>query len=315
MSWSPRIWAVGDHLYSTGGSEAQRAPNRSTHCKLPHQWQTEHRLEVLDSLASQGQAATDRASSKATNDLAGQKAAGAYARSTNAISDKIDHTDKLKGALADAAAKLGDEIAALEGCMAATQAAIDSKKAPLEAVADWYDQRATRYASERLCDPIKHDLEVMTATLKESLRLLDSALSAQQSERMRLMARKAALEADVVDKATALSIDSSAKAFPAARPYTAPVGAPAAASFGSLKSFGSAAGSSQRFPTAGGSITSMHVLHAPYDPVMWAGSSKALIDEARKAAQVSARLRTTSGMLIKNRLAAEYQLYQDLVRV
>ena len=57
--------------------------------------------------------------------------------------------------------------------------------------------------TERLCDPVKHDLEVMTATLKESMRLLESALSAQQSEAMRLQVKKDGLDADAMVDAAA----------------------------------------------------------------------------------------------------------------
>lgn len=186
------------------------------------------------------------------------------------------------------------EMALLKDCMSATQAALESKMRPLEAVAAWYATRGTRFATERLCDPVKHDLEVMTATLKESVRLLESALSAQQSEHMRLGVKKQALDADIVDKTAGLAIDAAAKAITVdTRPFTAPV----------------PAFSSKISHPAG-----MSMLHAPYDPIMWQSSTKTINDEARKVVQVSKRLRDTSRELIAKREAAELEVYVDLVR-
>ena len=289
-----QTYRVGDHAYSTGGSEAQKAPNRMTDCKLPHQWRTEHKDEESFAMMGQGLCLTDRASSRATNSFTAASAAVVNDRSTLAISQKMAATEALKGQLSAEAAEVAAEMAKLKECMETTMAAITSKTAPLDAVAAWYAKRGTRYATERLCDPVKHDLEVMTATLKESVRLLESALSAQQSEYMRLQVKAAALDADIGDKAAGLAIDTSAKAISTDnRPQTAPIGA----------------GSSRL-----GTPMGMSVLHAPYDPKMWQVSSRAICDEARKVVQVSKRLRDTSLTLIAKREAAEMEVYHDLVR-
>jgi len=287
-------YRIGDHAYSTGGMQAQLPPNRMTDCLLPHQWRAGHKAEVAVSLAGQAVAATDRASSRMINGTTAVAADKANMASTAAIGHKMAATGGLKGELSAEAANVGAEMALLEECMAATQKAIASKMKPLEVVAAWYDKRQTRFATERLCDPVKHDLEVMTATLKESVRLLESALSAQQSEHMRLAVKKAALDADIADKAAGLAIDTATKAITVdTRPVTAP-----APSFSSRMSHP---------PT-------MSVLHAPYDPVMWQSSSKTICDEARKVQQVAKRLRDTSAQLIAKREAAELEVYMDLVK-
>ena len=66
------------------------------------------------------------------------------------------------------------------------------------------------------------------------------------------------------------------------------------------------------FPGATMHRLGMHVLHAPYDPVMWQSSSKAIADDARKVVAVSKRLRDTSEQLIRKRQAAELEVYTDL---
>ena len=79
-------YRVGDHAYSTGGSEAQRAASRTTARKLPHQWLTEHTQEVAFSRAGQGLAMTDRSSSRAVYGAAALAATKANDLSTLAIS-------------------------------------------------------------------------------------------------------------------------------------------------------------------------------------------------------------------------------------
>ena len=301
-----QTYRLGDHLYSTGGSEAQRPPSTHTVRVQPYQWQTEHKREVSFSLAGQGLAATDRAAAFLTNANAHKGAKNAYERSTQMIANKMAATSKLKNELTAGSAAVQEELGLLHACMAATQAAIQAKKAPLEAVATFYNSRQTeRVPTERLCDPVKHDLEVMTATLKESMRLLESALSAQQSEAMRLQVKKDGLDADASDKAAGLAIDTSAKGIGmpgGARPFTAP---PPMAPISRANGLGS-------FPGATMHRLGMHVLHAPYDPVMWQSSSKAIADDARKVVAVSKRLRDTSEQLIRKRQAAELEVYTDL---
>ena len=287
-------YRIGDHAYSTGGSEAQKAPSSTTDSKMPYQWRTEHKNEVSFSLTGQGLSMTDRASSRATNASTAAAAGISNERSTVAIGIKMAATDSLKGELSAEAASVAAEMALLKECMGATQVAIASKTQPLAAVAAWYAKRGTRYTTERLSDPVKHDLEVMTATLKESVRLLESALSAQQSEHMRLSVKAEALDADIADKAACLAIDTNAKAIAVDyRPQTAP-----------------APSMSSRMSHPMG----MSVLHAPYDPKMWQISSKTICDEARKVMQVSKRLRDTSYTLVEKREAAELEVYGDLTR-
>lgn len=301
-------YRLGDHLYSTGGSEAQRPPSTTTVRVQPYQWQTEHKREISFSLAGQGLAATDRTSSMLTNANTLKGANKAFERSTQMIANKIAATSKLKDELNSGSSAVQQELELLQACMAATQAAIDSKTAPLEAVDAFYTSRQTeRMPTEKLCDPVKHDLEVMTATLKESVRLLESALSAQQSEAMRLQVKKDMLDADAADKATGLSIDKGAKAVSvqsmASRPFTAPPAAlPIKGAVGMLGSF----------PGVTMHRIGMHTLHAPYDPIMWQSSSKSITDEARKVVAVSKRLRDTSAQLIRKRQAAELEVYSDL---
>ena len=297
-------YRVGDHLYSTGGSEAQRPPSTMTVRVQPYQWLTEHKREVSFSLAGQGLAATDRAASFLTNSNALKAATKAHERSTQMIANKMAATSKLKAELEAGSSAVAAELALLQQCMAATQAQIDSKRAPLEAVDTFYTSRQTeRVPTERLCDPVKHDLEVMTATLKESVRLLESALSAQQSEAMRLQIKKDVIDADAADKATGLAIDTAAKEVSKAtmgdRPFTAP---PPMSPF------------TKSFPGMTMHRVGMFKLHAPYDPVMWQSSTKAIADEGRKVVAISKRLRDTSMQLIKKRQAAELEVYTDLVR-
>jgi len=135
----------------------------------------------MGSLAGQALAATDRSASQMICDTTGIAAKTCCDASTKAIGDKMALESKLQGNLSAESTGCAAEMALLAACMNATMQAIESKKAPLEAVAAWYATRGTRFATERLCDPVKHDLEVMMATLKESMRLLESALSAQQS--------------------------------------------------------------------------------------------------------------------------------------
>jgi len=260
---------------------------------------------VSFSLSGQSLASTDRASSAMTNSNTSSAATKANLRSTAAISSKMAATSKLKDELSSGSAAVEAELAVLNGCMEATMAAIQSKTAPLAAVAEYHTKRATRPATERLCDPVKHDLEVMTSTLKESVRLLESALSAQQSEAMRLQVKKDALDADIADKANGLAIDTATRdvtvlsrpSLGETRPFTAP---PAAAPMR---------------PLPGGlHRVGMGVLHAPYNPIMWQSSSKTIADEARKVCSVSKRLRETSEQLIRKRQAAELEVYTDLVR-
>ena len=204
------------------------------------------------------------------------------------------YTSGLKGELEGALAAVDDEIAKLDVCMDVTQTAMDSKTEPIDAVAKWYAVRGTRVPSERLCDPVKADLQKITATLHESVRLLESALSAQQSEKMRLLLRKAALEADIADKAGGLELDNQVKGLSLAntRPVTAPSGG---------------RGASMSLPAG------MNLLHAPFDPVQWRASSKTICAEADKVVQVSARLRATTEKLIADRVAAEAAIYHDLL--
>jgi len=111
---------------------------------------------------------------------------------------------------------------------------------------------------------------------------------------MRLTVKKQALDADATDKSAALAIDTQAKHISVYnRPTTAP-----GVGYSSMMSHPSR----------------MSVLHAPYDPVMWQSSSKAIMDETRKVVQVCKRLRETSMELIAKREAAEFEVYVDLVR-
>lgn len=349
-----QTYRIGDHAYSTGGSEAQRPPNRTTECKLPHQWLTEHKKEVAYSLSGQGLAMTDRASARSTNAQTALAAKAANERSTLAIAQKMAFTDGLKGELSAEAAAVTAELALLKESMDATMAAIDSKKAPLAAIAAWHAKRGLRYATERLCDPVKHDLETMMATLKESVRLLESALSAQQSEFMRLQVKKQALDADIVDKTSGLAVDTSAKAMSVDnRPTTAPVRRRHFRT-GDHRRGLSSSPARRVWQVATLSARMVHppmmsALHAPYDPKMWQQSSKTICDEARKvvqvksaptrsvsssqchaapvlsashgmllleffACQVSKRLRETSSLLIAKREAAELEVYNEIVR-
>ena len=250
---------------------------------------------------------TDRSSSAATSINANDAAKAANMRSTLMIANKMAATNKLKGELSSTSAAVEAELAKLNACMGATQAEIDAKKAPLEAVATYYAKRqGDRPVTERLSDPVKQDLETMSTTLKESTRLLESALSAQQSEVMRLQVRKDALDADVADKAAGIDIDTAAKGVTMLsqreRPFTAP---PAAAAPITISR-----------PSLPGGLhrSGMGVLHAPYNPIMWRSSSKAIADEALKVVSVAARLRETSVQLIRKRQAAELEVYTDLVR-
>jgi len=289
-----QTYRIGDHAYSSGGSEAQKAPSRSTDSQMPYQWKTEHKEEVSFSLAGQGLSMTDRASSRMTNSATSSAAKKANDYTTFTIGTKMKETAGLKDQLSAESAGVAAEMALLESCMDATNAALESKKQPLAVVADWYAKRGMRYTAERLSDPVMLDLEVMTATLKESMRLLESALSAQQSEYMRLGVKKQVLDADVVDKTNGLAVDTQANAVTVLnRPVTAPV----------------PVYSSRVIQSPG-----MSVLHSPYDPVMWRSSSKTNCDEARKVVQVSKRLRDTSTALIAKRQAAELEVYTDLVR-
>jgi len=306
-TWKPQYpgyptqtYRIGDHLYSTGGSEAQKPPNRMTHCKQVYQWQIEHFNEVAASQRDQAQGATDRAASRATISFVDKAANDLNNISTAKIGDKMDATDMLNNDLKKTLADLEAELKLLDTCMADTQAGIDSKKEPLDAVNYYINLRATRYQGEKLCDPEKLALEKMRATLNESLRLLESALAAEQNEKMRLLVKKAALEADIADKTAAHAIDTKAKAITMTnRPVTAP-GMPLAGSAGtSLRGYG------------GGSLQT-NLLYAPYDPVQWRMSSKHIIDESRKIMQVSLRLREKSAQLLLDRQAEEGAVYADL---
>ena len=289
-----QTYRIGDSIYTTGGSEAQRAPSVTTACKLPHQWQTEHKREVSLSLTGQALGSIDRSSVLKTSAQTAQLAARANALSTQAIGNKVAATNAVKAELAAAAAAVDAEMAELLTCMQTTQAALDSKKAPLDAVAKWAALRATRPATEKLCDPVKHDLEVMHTTLSESVRLLDSALAAQQSEMVRLKTKKDQLDADLADKAGTLAIDSAAQGLVApSRPSTAPA---------------SGMSSSIRMPVG------YFGLQSPYDPIAWRASSKAICDDARKVVAVSSRVRATSRQLTSKREYAELQVYTDLLK-
>jgi len=306
-TWKPQYpgfptqtYRIGDHLYSTGGSEAQKPPNRMTHCKHVYQWQTEHFNQVAASQRDQAQGATDRAASRATVSFVDKQADDLNALSTVKIGDKIDATDALNNDLKKTLADLENELKLLDTCMADTQAGIDSKKEPLDAVNYYIRLRATRLYGEKLCDPEKLALEKMLATLNESVRLLESALAAQQNEKMRLLVKKAALEADIADKTAAHAIDTQAKAITMSnRPVTAPGMTLVGSAGTSLRGYG------------GGSLNTS-LLYAPYNPVQWRMSSKQIIDEARKIMQVSQRLREKSAQLLLDRQAEEAACFADL---
>jgi len=309
-TWRPQYpgyptqtYRIGDHLYSSGGSEAQKPPNRVTHCKHVYQWQVEHLNQVTASQHAQVLGATDRAMAKATIHGADARASALFGLSTSKIGDKMDVTTSLNNDLKKMLAEVEAEMARLDQCMADTKATLDSKMAPIDAVAGYIALRKTRYQSERLCDPVKKDLETMRATLNESVRLLDSALAAQVNEKMRLMVKKAALEADIADKTAAHGIDTVAKGIsPGGRPETAP----------EVGSYAGAAGSALRaFSTAG--ALDRTLLFAPYDPVQWRMTSKSICEEARKVIQVAARLRDKSAQLQLDRQAEEASVYSDLV--
>ena len=200
VTYSTQSYRIGDHLYSTAGSESQRAPNRSTHCKLPYQWDKEHRDELKTSVNQQGLAKSGRENARQAVASGTASTQGASERSTAAIGQKVAGTEMLMGQLRDSAAAVENELAELEKTMDQTQAAIDSKKPSLAAVAAYTDLRKGRPASERLCDAVKSDLERMRATLLETVRLLESALAAQQSEKVRLEAHMRLLQADMEDK-------------------------------------------------------------------------------------------------------------------
>ena len=290
-----QTYPIGAYNYSTGGSEAQRPPSRITYCRMPYQWQREHKDETSFSLAGQGLAMTDRSAARKISGSAATWQKVANERTTAALTAKLNFTGALHSELSTEQAAVAAEQAELAACMAKTQAAFDAKKAPLEAIASWYAKRQKRHYTEKLCDPVKHDLEVFTATLTESCRLLECCLSAQQSEEMRLKVKKAALDADIADKASGISIDTQTRAISmSARPTTAPSPVLSAR---------------QDFRMPG-----MSNLHAPFNPVMWQSSSKTICDEARKVVMVSKRLRETSNQIISKREAAELEVYMDLVR-
>ena len=206
-----QTYRIGDHLYSTAGSEAQRPPNRGTHCRLPYQWQQEHHKEVTAARLGQERAQQERLASRGTAASAASAATLAHSRSTAAIASKVEATGSLKADLEATLSAVDAEMAALDGSMAATSASLESKRGPLEAVSKYNALRqSARPPTERLCDPVKHDLEQMSAMLRESMRLIESALSAQQSELMRLRVKKGVLEADLADKAACLAVDEKA---------------------------------------------------------------------------------------------------------
>jgi len=197
------------------------------------------------------------------------------------------------GQLRDSAAAVENELAELEKTMDQTQAAIDSKKPSLAAVAAYTDLRKGRPASERLCDAVKSDLERMRATLLETVRLLESALAAQQSEKVRLEAHMRLLQADMEDKTAGRDIDSEAKSFTnTSRPRTAPAQRGAA---------------SMTLPHG------MYLTHAPYDPVTWRNDTNALCRDAEKSRQTVARLGATTAKLMRDRELIERSVYDNLV--
>jgi len=288
-----QTYRIGDHLYSTGGSEAQKPPNRSTVCKQPYQWASEHNDEIKDTLVHRGLVQTDCDAARVAVANANAGTQGAFDLGTKLIGQKLSLTDDLAGQLRGRVGAVDGELAALLASMGDTQAAIDGKNKSLDAVGAYLDLRAGRYASERLCDPVQGDLERMRATLNESVRLLESALSAQQSEQKRLETRKELLLADIADKEAAMAIDAEAKGFSSAnRPRTAP----------SVQ-----AAASMTVPRG------MNLMHAPYDPVMWRQNTNTLCSEAQKACHTAARLRAVTAKLIGDRAAAEREVYQNLV--
>ena len=283
-----QTYRIGDHLYSTGGSEAQKPPNRSTVCKQPYQWASEHNDEIKDTLVHRGLVQTDCDAARVAVANANAGTQGAFDLGTKLIGQKLSLTDDLAGQLRGRVGAVDGELAALLASMGDTQAAIDGKNKSLDAVGAYLDLRAGRYASERLCDPVQGDLERMRATLNESVRLLESALSAQQSEQKRLETRKELLLADIADKEAAMAIDAEAKGFSSAnRPRTAP----------SVQ-----AAASMTVPRG------MNLMHAPYDPVMWRQNTNTLCSEAQKACHTAARLRAVTTKLIGDRAAAEREV-------
>ena len=288
----PQSYRIGDHSYSTGGSESQKPPNTVTYGRTPYQWTNEHKAEIGAVATSQSVSQVNRSHAKASVESAMVTTQQAAARTGALLGEVMASTNGLASQIQTSITEVGLELASLQGCMSETQAAIDSKAEPLDAIEKYAALRRERYVSERLADPLMRNLEKMSTAIQESLRLLESALSAQQSEKVRLQTRKQMLEADLADKNATLAIDTEARFFtPANRPMTTP-------------------------PRPGSSPMKVpqnfHLAHMPYDPVLWKSNSNTLCREAERACQTAARLRATSKKLVNDRQHVERVAFDTL---
>jgi hypothetical protein len=289
----PQSYRIGDHSYSTGGSESQKPPNTVTYGRTPYQWTNEHKAEIGAVATSQSVSQVNRSHAKASVESAMVTTQQAAARTGALLGEVMASTNGLASQLQTSITEVGRELASLQGCMSETQAAIDSKTEPLDAIDKYAALRRERYVSERLVDPLMLNLEKMRTTIQESLRLLESALSAQQSEKVRLQTRQQMLEADLADKNATLAIDTEARFFtPTNRPMTNVAPRPGSAPM--------------KVPQ------NMHLAHMPYDPVLWKSNSNTLCREAERACQTAARLRATTKKLVNDRQHVERVAFDTL---
>lgn len=191
------------------GSDATKRPHSIA---LPHMWR--QRTENLCEECERTRATCERlrAKSRAIQEEAITVERETREATLRALARKVDETERLKSELEASCASVSSEIATMEDARASVEQSMNDKHGPLALARSRLSVRTSKPGAEVVRDAAERSLEKEIGDLEHSIRKLQLEMARQTSDIHRLEQTRARLEADLKDKADALSLEQECEA-------------------------------------------------------------------------------------------------------